>query len=186
MTERSGAHCYAAGVRVGIRSSQTGLILSLVATAVFLIAVGVFLFVTLRPKGELVGQAAVGGEALAVVAGAGDTLHFRLDYKVRPPERFGGQDRERATNGALRRSLLTIVVQDEAGASQRVACAAYEGKATTSSTVLGTLQRNGAHVSCEVPVPHAGTFAVRGTIAWDPDLEPVWARLEVRRAQPER
>lgn len=162
------------------------MILSLVATAVFMVVLGVFLFVTLRPKGELVGHAVVGGEPLALVAKTGDTLHFRLDYKVRPSERFDGRDRERATNGALRRSTLTVVVKDEAGASQTVACAAYEGKASTSSTVLGTLERNGAHVRCEVPVTHAGTFAVSSTIVWDADLAPLWAHLEVRRAQPER
>lgn len=154
----------------------------IVGAVLFSTCLTVGIWLTVRPIGELVGEARI-GEDVEVDAQAGDTLHFRLSYALsRAPFSSSGSQNTRAIHAALRESILQVTAVDATGLALRATCPAYDGKATSSFGTPAELEISYANLICTIPVQRAGHYKLRGDVQWAPQLRPRFANLEVRRA----
>jgi hypothetical protein len=168
------------------KSHSTKRVLLAIAAACVALAVGLgaFVFLTLKPRGEKVGELNLiePDAVLPVRAKVGDTLVFHVDAKVGLPQlgSLKDEEAEQQANRQLMSSRLTVRATSPSGAERTATCAVYRGRATSTSIAAGALSRVGMLTDCVLDLDEAGEWSVRGAVAWSSDLTLQNAALEVR------
>ncbi|MDF3065251.1 MAG: hypothetical protein K0R38_852 [Polyangiaceae bacterium] len=159
-----------------------------IASVLFAVGLGGFIYYMVRPRGELVGAVSLGEPqtALRVDGKPGEVLVFRVNASVGLPKLTLQDDDhvERRASQQLQRSLLTVRATAPSGKERSSSCAVYKGRAMSTTTTPGALSRSGMLNDCSILLDEAGAWQVRGSVAWSSDLVLHNAELETRRVAP--
>jgi len=159
-------------------------LLVLIPIAIFLAVIGSCAAYFLWPRGQKVGAVDLLATAptLSVDLKAGDTLSFRLEATVGTENGYPDSSRSRtnAVHDQLEKSVISITLAQNGSAYASTQCAAYDGKATTSSSSETDVATSGLPLECSLLAAKPGKHTLTASVTWAPaDMRK--ATLEVRR-----
>jgi len=150
----------------------------------FAIGLGALVFHMVRPRGDRIGDTNLADPlaALRVNARAGDSLVFRVDASlhVAAVGLLSDDVIEQQASNQLKKSMLTVHAVAPSGREQTTTCAVYNGRAAATTRTPTTFARSGMLNDCVLSLDQSGSWNVRGTVAWHPELQLRSATLETR------
>ena len=157
--------------------------ISLLSVA-FAVGLGALTFHMVHPQGDRIGETNLSDPlATLVVSGkAGDSLLFRVDASMRLAVLGLTSDDalEQQASTRLTKSMLTVHAIAPSGVEQTATCAVYKGRAASTTRTPTSLKRSGMLNDCVISLDQGGSWSVRGTVAWHPELAVDSASLETR------
>lgn len=150
----------------------------------FAIGIAAVAWITLRPRGERVGDLDLQTplSTLQLDVPAASTLNFRLEVTVGTS---GPQTSSRATRDAIYKKLgeseITLSDAGPNGNALSTRCAAFDGKSTSAGSSSSEVSISGIPIACTLSTLAPGRHVLTAKVVWAKDTEVRTATLEVRR-----
>jgi hypothetical protein len=153
-------------------------------SVVFALGLGLLIFYMVRPSGEKVGATSLTDPSASLLVNGkrGDSLVFRVDASIGVPRisLLSDDELERQANRQLSRSKLTVRATPASGGERNATCAVYKGRAASTTSTSGAFARSGMLNDCVIVLDQSGSWQVRATVEWAPDVTLNSATLETR------